>query len=269
MLIVVKLGGKVLEENLSMLIREVKDNLSNVEFVLIHGGGSEVTHIASKMGKKQKFVTSPKGFRSRYTDKETIEIYTMVMVGRINKRIISALQREGICGVGLSGIDGFLVEAKRKKRIIIVDERGRKRVIQGGYTGQICRVRSKLLKLLLNNGFVPVIAPIALSKDFEPLNVNGDRMAAHIAGALKADKLLLLTDVSGILVDGKILSKTTTSELEKILPTLGPGMTTKAYATIEALKLGVGEVIISSGLKDKPITSSLNQKEGGTVVNHD
>lgn len=269
MLVVVKLGGRVLQENLSMLTQDIKNQLSKKHyFVLVHGGGTEVSEIASKMGKKQKFVVSPKGFRSRYTDKETLEIYTMVMMGRINKRITAALQSEGICGVGLSGIDGLLVKAKRKKRIIILDDRERKRVINGGYTGQIREVRSKLLRLLLRNGCIPVIAPIAISEEYEPLNVNGDRMAAHIARAVKADKLLLLTDVSGIMVNGKTLPKTTISELERMLSKVGPGMMTKAYATIEALKLGVGEVVISSGLEKKPVTLSLSHK-CGTVVGHD
>lgn len=268
MLVVVKLGGKVLEENLSMLTQDIQNNLSNNQFVLVHGGGREVTEIASKMGKNQKFVLSPRGFRSRYTDKETIEIYTMVMMGSVNKRIITDLQRKGICSVGLSGMDGSLVKAKRKKRIIIVDDRGRKRVIDGGYTGQINEVHPKFLRLLLKNGCVPVVAPIAISEEFEPLNVNGDRMAAHIAGALKADKILLLTDVSGIMMDGKQLSQTTASELEKTLPEVGHGMMTKAYSAIEAINLGVDEVVISSGLEKKSITRSLSQNRG-TVVSRD
>ncbi len=268
MLIVVKMGGKVLGENLSNLTRDINNNVCKKQFVLVHGGGLEITEIASKMGKKQEFVVSPKGFRSRYTDRETIEIYTMVMMGRINKRIVAALQSEAICSVGMSGLDGSSVKAKRKKRIAIMDDRGRKRVVDGGYTGQICEVNPKLLWVLLNNGFVPVIAPIAISEEFEPLNVNADRMAAHIAGALKADKLALLTDVSGITLDGEFLSKITTSELKKMLPKVGHGMMTKAYAAIEALNLGVREVVISSGLQKHPISSYPSHK-CGTVIGHD
>ncbi|MFW6117172.1 MAG: [LysW]-aminoadipate/[LysW]-glutamate kinase [Thermoproteota archaeon] len=267
MLVIVKIGGKVLEDNLPTLIQEIKDNLFQNQFVLVHGGGKEVTDIASQMGKEQKFVLSPKGFRSRYTDKETLEIYTMVM-GGINQRITVGLQSQNICSVGLSGVDGPFVKAKRKKRIIILDDRGRKRVIEGGYTGQIQEVQPTLLQLLLNHGYVPVVAPIAISEEFEPLNVNGDRIAANIAGALKADKLLLLTDVPGIMIDDEPLSHTTVSGLESMLPQIGPGMVTKAYAAMEALNLGVGEVIISPGLEKKPVSNSLSHK-CGTVINHD
>jgi len=267
MLIVAKIGGNVIKKGFSHLITDIKNNLPENQIVLVHGGGAEVTEIASKMGKKQQFVISPRGFRSRYTDRETVEIYTMVMVGRINKRIVSALQSQGVPSVGLSGIDGMLVKAERKKRIIIVDERGRKRVVDGGYTGRISQVDTQILRLLLENGYLPVIAPIAASEEFEPLNVDGDRMAAHIAGALKADKLVLLTDVPGITLEGKLLTKTNTSELKELLPKIGHGMITKAYAAIEALSLGVSEVIISSGLEEKPLSSPLAYKCGTVISN--
>jgi len=183
MLVVVKVGGNVIKKGFSDLITDIKNNLSKNQVVLVHGGGAEVTEVASRMGKKQEFVISPKGFRSRYTDRETVEIYMMVMVGRINKRIVSALQSQEVPSIGLSGIDGMLVKAKRKKRIIIVDERGRKRVVDGGYTGKISKVNPQILRLLLESGYLPVIAPIAIGEEFEPLNVDGDRMAAHMCPA--------------------------------------------------------------------------------------
>ena len=160
MLIVVKVGGSILREVPSELVSDIKSVLSENQLVLVHGGGSGVTEIASKLGKEQEFVVSPTGFRSRYTDKETMEIFTMVMAGRINKKIVSALQRQEIPVVGLSGLDGFLVRAKRKKRLVIVDERGRKRVIDGGYTGKVSQVNASLLQILLENGYVPAIAPV-------------------------------------------------------------------------------------------------------------
>ena len=164
MLIVVKVGGSILKGVSSELVSDIKNVLSNNQIVLVHGGGKEVTEIASKLGTKQEFVVSPDGFRSRYTDKETIEIFTMVMAGRINKQIVLILQRQGISGVGLSGLDGLLMRAKRKKRLVIVDERGRKRVIDGGYTGKITEVNAPLLRLLIDNGYVPVMAPVAMGE---------------------------------------------------------------------------------------------------------
>jgi acetylglutamate/LysW-gamma-L-alpha-aminoadipate kinase len=264
MLIVVKAGGKVLRERLSELATDIK-NLSTDQVVLVHGGGIEVTEIASKLVKKQEFIVSPDGFRSRYTDRDTIEVYTMVIAGKINKHLVSSLLKQGIPSVGLSGIDGLLVRAERKKRLITVDGRGRKKVIDGGYTGKISKVDPQLLWLLLKSGYVPVIAPIAVGEEFEKLNVDGDRMAAYIAGALKADKLILLTDVPGIMLDGKLLSKTSISELKEILPKLGHGMITKVYATIEALEFGVGEVMIASGFEKLPVSSALGH-ESCTVI---
>jgi len=269
MLIMVKVGGTTLKgESTSELFFDLKNILSENRVVFVHGGGVEVTEIASKLGKEQEFVVSPGGFRSRYTDKETIKIYTMVMAGKINKQIVSTLQSQGIPSVGLSGLDGLLVRAKRKKRIIIVDERGRKRVVDGGYTGKISEVNARLLWLLIENGYVPVIAPIAISEEFEPLNVDGDRTAAYVAGALKADRLIFLTDVEGLTLNGKLVSKLKVSEVKGVLPKIGRGMITKVYAAMEALNLGVGEVIITSGLEKQPISSSLGHK-CGTVISRE
>lgn len=266
MLIVAKAGGNVIEGGVpDAIILDVAAILSSHRLVFVHGGGVEVTAIATQLGKPQKFVVSPRGFRSRYTDRETAEIYTMVMVGKLSSQIVTAFQRQGIPSVGLSGLDGRLIQAQRKKRLIILDERGRRRVIDGGYTGTISKVNTGLLHLLLENGFVPVVAPVASSEEFEPLNVDGDRSAAYIAGFLKADKLVLLTDVAGLLLDGKVISKLTAQEARGLLPKIGPGMITKVYASLEALDRGVGEVIISSGLVEKPISSAIEYK-CGTVI---
>lgn len=266
MLIVVKIGGRVLKEGFSKIVYDVKNALSKAEnqMVLVHGGGIEVTRLASKLRKKQEFIVSPKGFRSRYTDSETMEVYTMVMAGKINKHVVSALQREGIQSVGLSGADGLLVRAKRKKKLVILNE-GRKRVVDGGYTGAICGVNTQFLRFLMDKGYLPVLAPIAIGEEFELLNVDGDRMAGHVAGALKADKLIFLTDVEGLVLNDEMLQKLNVSEVEKLLPKIGKGMITKVYAAMEAVSLGVGEVVITSGLKKAPI-SSLLERESGTVI---
>src|SRR4030067_690585 len=210
MLFVIKMGGSILKEGASSdLVGDLKTLLGENKAVLVHGGGVEVTEIASKLGKEQKFIVSPEGFRSRYTDKETIEIYSMVMAGKINKQIVLALQSQGIPAVGLSGVDGLILKAERKKKLIAVDERGRKRVIDGGYTGKISEVNVDLIKFLLEKGYVPIVTPIAMSEDFEPLNVDGDRTAAFVAGALQADKLILLTDVEGLMLKGEPIQKNT------------------------------------------------------------
>ncbi len=266
MLVTVKIGGSALHSGIPPeFVSDLKQVFSENSTVLVHGGGKEVTDIATKMNKEQKFVTSPGGFRSRYTDKETAEIYTMVMSGRINKRLVLALQSEGIPAVGLSGLDGLLIQAERKKNLIVIDERGRKKIIDGGYTGKISRISASLLTLLLNNRFLPVLAPVAASEEFEPLNVDGDRAAAHVAGSLKADRLVLLTDVGGVRLGEELVTRMTLSEARDKLKDLGAGMITKMYAAVEALEMGVNEAIISSGLGKLPITSALAH-ERGTVI---
>ena len=266
MLFVVKMGGSILKEGASSdLILDLKTVLGENKAVLVHGGGAEVTEIANRLGKQQKFIVSPEGFRSRYTDKETIEIYSMVMAGKINKQIVLALQSQGIPAVGLSGLDGMLLKAERKKKLIAVDERGRKKVIDGGYTGKITEVDASLLRSLLEKNYVPIVTPIAVSDEFEPLNVDGDRTAAIVAGALKADRLILLTDVEGLMIKGKPISKISAAEVKEILSSIGQGMSTKVHAALEALNQGVKEVLITSGLGKQPISSALKH-ERGTVV---
>jgi len=267
MLIVVKAGGKVLKSNLSEIADDVKNIVCNCgdNIVFVHGGGIEVTLIAEKLGQKQRFMISPKGFRSRYTDKDTVEIYNMVMSGKINKNIVSIFQSRGVLSIGISGVDGFLLRAKRKQRIVIIDGRGRKRVADGGFTGKICKVNSELLKMLIENGYVPVVSPVAIGDEFELLNVDSDRAAASIAGALKADRLVFLTDVQGVMLHGKLLEKIKLSETKDILSKIGFGMSTKVYAAAEAVGLGVEKVIIASGLRTSPISSAIKH-EDGTVI---
>jgi acetylglutamate/LysW-gamma-L-alpha-aminoadipate kinase len=162
-------------------------------------------------------------------------------------------------------LDGGLIKAERKKRLIVINEKGRKQVIDGGYTGSINEVNAKLLTLLLDSGYVPVISPIAMSEEFEPLNVDGDRVAAKIAAALKADILVLLTDVEGVVLEGKTVSRLGLNETKEILQKIGPGMITKLQAATEALENGVKEVIVASGLRPRPISSAINH-EVGTVI---
>ncbi|MEM1586234.1 MAG: [LysW]-aminoadipate/[LysW]-glutamate kinase [Candidatus Bathyarchaeia archaeon] len=268
-MIVLKVGGDIfrmsLGENLANDIKRIIE-VNGEKIVIVHGGGDEVTEIAEKLGKSQVFVTSPEGIRSRYTDEETVEIYTMVMAGRINKAIVRWLIGAGIRAVGLSGIDGSLLLANRKKKIVVVDERGRKRVIDGGFTGRISRVNPRVLEILLEGGYVPVISPIAIGEENEYLNVDSDRVAGQIAGALKAEKLIFLTDVPGIKIGGEYLRKISLKDAKDLLPKIGPGMNMKVIALIEAIEAGVKEAIISCGLVEDPITRALSGLNGTVIT---
>jgi acetylglutamate/LysW-gamma-L-alpha-aminoadipate kinase len=268
MLLVIKIGGSILKEGASSeLVSDLKALANENRIVLVHGGGAEVTETAFKLGKEQKFVVSPQGFRSRYTDKETMKIFTMVMAGKINTQIVVSLQSQGIAAVGLSGLDGLLLKAERKKRLIVVDERGRKKVIDGGYTGKITEVNVNLLGFLLERNYVPVVTPIAMSEEFEPLNVDGDRTAAVVASALKADRLILLTDVDALILKGKSVPKITVTEVKETLSSIGKGMSTKVHAALEALNQGVKEVLVTSGVRQQPISSALKHEAGTVITN--
>ncbi|MFN4336206.1 MAG: [LysW]-aminoadipate/[LysW]-glutamate kinase [Candidatus Nitrosocaldus sp.] len=266
-MIVIKIGGSIVDGLHASTIEDIQNVLHNDKLVIVHGGGKEVTRIASKLGKEQRFVVSPGGIRSRYTDKETIEIFTMVMAGKINKEIVSMLLKHGIKAVGLSGIDASMITAERKKRLIIIDERGRKVAIDGGYTGKISSVNTSLLNMLIGSGYTPVIAPVAIGDEYEMLNVDGDRAAAYVAGALKADRVLFITDVNGLMMDGKLVEHITLDEAKRMLPRIGHGMEKKVLACTEALSMGVREAIIASGKVENPISSALKYLNC-TVISH-
>jgi acetylglutamate/LysW-gamma-L-alpha-aminoadipate kinase len=268
MLIVVKAGGRILEEGLPLdVAADIKKVTEENQVIFVHGGGVEVTEIAQKLGKEQRFVVSPDGFRSRYTDRETAEIYTMVMAGKLNKQVVATLESKGVNAVGLCGLDGQLLRAERKKRLVVINERGRKMAIDGGYTGRIVGVNSDLLRLLMNGRYLPVVSPVAISEEYEPLNVDGDRTAASIAGALKADLLVLLTDVEGLILEGKVMPKLTLSEAKELLSKIGPGMITKVHAATEALEMGVREVVIAPGIGSNPISAAVNHVVGTVIQN--
>ncbi len=267
MVLVVKVGDRVLnkalsETGLSDLLRVTQETPT----VLVHGGGDTVTSVAQMLGLEQKFVTSPEGFRSRYTDEETIQVFTMVMTGKINKEIVRRLQSRGIPAVGLSGLDGGLLRASRKERIVVKDDRGRRRVIEGGYTGRITGVAAPLIQSLITANYLPVIAPVALGEQFESLNVDSDRVAASIAASIHADTLLLLTDVEGVAIEGSVSRELSLLSAKSAIAKLGGGMITKVYAGVEALEKGVKRVIIASGSVEAPFTSALELSQGTLIT---
>ena len=266
MLLVIKVGGDLLANGLpENLVDELISLNQTCRIVLVHGGGDIVTELSTKLGHPPKFLVSPRGFRSRYTDRETAEIFTMVMAGRVNKEVIRQLQTKGMMAVGLSGLDGQLIKATRKKQLIVLDERNRRRVVDGDYTGQIRSINTQLLNLLLDSKYVPVVSPVAIGEECEPLNVDADRTASNTASSMKADRLVLLTDVQNVVLDGKPVDRLHVSEAKEIIEKLGAGMITKVFAAVEAVEAGVPEAIIASGLIEQPLSKAINH-ETGTVI---
>jgi [amino group carrier protein]-L-2-aminoadipate 6-kinase len=257
-MIVIKIGGSVVDGLHPSTLTDIKAIAERDKLVFVHGGGKEVTATATKLGKEQKFIVSPGGVRSRYTDKETADIYTMVMSGKINKAITGMLLRQGIKAVGIAGIDGGMLKAERKKKLLIINEKGRKMMIDGGYTGKINAVEPALIRNLVDNGYVPVVSPIALSEEYDFLNVDGDRAAAYIASGIKADKVIFITNVNGLMLNEKLVTAMTLDQAKAALSKIGFGMEKKVLACTEALEMGVLEAVIASGQVEKPISAAIS-----------
>jgi [amino group carrier protein]-L-2-aminoadipate 6-kinase len=266
MKIVVKIGGSLLKGPVPQgLVEDVKALSSSNQIALVHGGGEIVTEMAVRLGKEQRFVVSPEGIRSRYTDRETADIYTMVMSGLVAKKLVVAFIARGVRAVSISGLDGSLMVGKRKKKLVTVDERGRKMLIEGGYTGRVETVNSGLADLLMSNGYVPVVSPVASSEGSEPLNIDGDRAAASLAVGIHADAVIFLTNVDGLILDGKLVEASTPDGAEMRLREVGFGMQKKVMASVEAVRGGLKEAIICSGTRADPLANALAHK-GCTVI---
>jgi acetylglutamate/LysW-gamma-L-alpha-aminoadipate kinase len=267
-MIVVKAGGG---EGLDTeaVVSDVAELVKHGEqVVLVHGSSHETNVISEKLGHPPRFVTSVSGHSSRYTDRETLEIFTMVAAGRINKLLVEHLQQLGVNAVGLSGLDGRLLEGQRKDTLRIVED-GKRKVLRGEYSGKIEQVNAGLLQTLLEAGYTPVVAPLAISYESEGLNVDGDRAAAAIGAALKADRVVILTNVPGLLRDvadeSSLISHIPVEEAEAYLDRYAKGrMKRKVLGAVEALQEGVGQVIIADGRAEHPVQRSLSG--AGTVI---
>lgn len=234
---------------------------------MVHGGSEEATSLGEALDYPPRFITSPSGHSSRYSDRRTMEIFSMAVNGKINTLLVETLQSLGVDALGLSGMDGRLLLAERKKAIISV-EAGKRKVIRDDYSGKIQRVNSKLLLDLLAGGYTPVVAPLAISTEGEALNVDADRAAAMVAGALQADTLVLLTAVPGLLRsypdESSLVRSLPRAELDEAQEYAQGRMKKKVLAAGEALQGGVGTVVIADGRIADPISSAL--AGNGTLI---
>ncbi len=245
---VIKYGGAAMvEERLKDAFAQdvVLLNFIGIKPVIVHGGGPKINKIMEKMGKKPTFIHG-----QRFTDKETIDIVEMVLGGLINKQIVSLINSHGGRAIGISGKDGNLIKAKKKVIKKLSDETGSPEIIDLGLVGEISKVNPKILLSVERDGFIPVIAPISSGKKNETLNINADYVAGTIAYALKAEKLILLTDVEGIKdKNNKLIpmldNKKTKSLISKNI--ISGGMLPKVQACQTALKGGVKKTHIIDG----------------------
>lgn len=264
MVLVVKVGGRALVSNMQGILSDVASLADSKRIVLVHGGGDVVSEYSRMMGVEPRILVSASGVRFRYTDEDELEVFVMVMAGKLNKEIVAALNAMGAQALGLSGVDGSLLLAERKRRVIILDDRGRKRVIPGGYTGRVVAVNKHLIRMLLGAGYLLVIAPVAVDEHGTILNVDADQAAYAIASALSAEALVMLSDIEGVIIGGEALDKVPADKVSEVAGLVGKGMNRKLMMAGEALRSGVRRVIIASGLNSSPLTNAL--KGRGTVL---
>jgi len=266
-IVVVKLGGTE-GVDFSAACHDAAELLKQgKQLVLVHGGSAEANALGEAVGTPPKMITSPSGYTSRYTDRKTLEIFLMAVNGKVNSLLTEQLQMLGVNALGLCGLDGKLMQATRKESIQSV-ENGKRKIIRDDYTGKIETINSDLLNMLLNAGYLPVIAPVAVSEKGEALNVDADRAAAIVASVLKAETLILLTAVPGLMKnfpdESTLIRQLPQSQLSVASEAAQGRMKKKVLGAEEALKGGVTRVVIADGRIQNPITKAL--EGNGTVI---
>lgn len=255
--IVIKYGGNAMtSESLKQQVMEdiVLLWLTGIKVVLVHGGGPEINALMERLGKKPEFVDG-----LRVTDKETVDIVQMVLAGKINKSLTGLLETKGGRAIGLSGVDDRLIEAKCKDSRL-------------GFVGEVTKINTAIVDDLLSRNYIPVISTIGYGTDGETYNINGDTAAAFIAGALKAERLIMMTDIAGILRDPKdpatLIPEITVEEAEELKRSgvISGGMIPKAECCIKAIREGVKKVIIMDGRVPHSILIELLTDEGAGTM---
>lgn len=257
-IIVVKYGGNAMinEELKDFVMRDiVLLSLIGIKVVLVHGGGPEITDMLSKIGKKTEFVDG-----LRVTDKESVEIVQMVLAGKINKNLVNLIENKGGRAIGLSGMDGHMIEAKVK------DERL-------GFVGEITSVDPQPILDVLDKGYIPVVSTVGCDKEGNTYNINADTAAAKIAGALKAESLISMTDISGILRDKNdplsLISTIYVSDTQQLIAEgiISGGMIPKVECSVEAIRRGVKKVFIIDGrVPHSLLIETLTDEGMGTML---
>lgn len=259
-MIVVKVGGGTSLDLDAIVADIVSLRAAGTELLLVHGGAKTTNAVAEALGHPPQFVTSETGHVSRRTDRRTLEIFEMVYCGQLNKMWVEKLQLHGINAVGLSGLDGRIFEGTRKDTLRIrVD--GRRMVLRDDWTGTVERVNTTLLQLLIGAGYFPVLTPPGASTKGEAINVDGDRAAAMVAGAMGAEALVILTDTPGLLRtfpdESTLISNIPKARADEFMQFAEGRMKKKVMGAVEAIGEGVGQVIFADGRTSQPITRAL------------
>jgi acetylglutamate kinase len=268
MTIVIKYGGHAMVDE--QLKQDFARDITLLKFiglnpVIVHGGGPQINIVLDAMGIRSKFV---KGMR--LTDERTMDVVEMVLGGKINKAIVAQINQQGGKAVGLSGKDGELIKAKKLR--IVHQEEGDKspEIIDPGLVGEVTQINPGIIHTLTQEGFIPVIAPVGTGQTGETYNINADLVASHIAMALKAGRLVLITDVDGVLdASGSLISSIDAGTIRRMITekSISGGMIPKIECAVEALKSGVEKVPIINGTKRHALLLELFTDSGvGTEV---
>ena len=256
-IVVVKYGGNaMINEQLKEQVMEdiVLLHLVGVKVVLVHGGGPEISELMTRLGKKTEFVDG-----LRVTDKEAVEIVQMVLAGKVNKSLVNLLEMKGGKAMGISGMDGRLIEAKMRNASL-------------GYVGSITNVNIEPVTDLLENGYIPVVSTLGCDRDGNTYNINGDTAAAFIAGALGAERLIMMTDIAGVLRDrdnaDTLIPLITVNEAVELFRqgVISGGMIPKVDCCIDAINRGVKKVIIMDGRVPHSILMEILTDEGAGTM---
>ena len=236
--------------------------------LVVHGGNAEFSQLSRDLGMPPRLVTSSSGRVSRYTDAATMDAMLMAYCGKVNKRLVATLQAAGVNAVGLSAIDGGLARGRRKPMLRGTED-GKTRVFRDDHAGTLEDVDVRLPRLLLANGYLPVLTPPALGDDGTPINVDGDKLALALAIALEADGLLFFSDTPGLLADrhdeSTLIRELNAAAPEEALAAASGRMIVKVEAALGAITRGVGRVVFADGRAEAPVTRAL-AGEGTTVI---
>jgi acetylglutamate/LysW-gamma-L-alpha-aminoadipate kinase len=259
-MLVIKVGGGK-DLNIDAVVADIVAlRAAGQELILVHGGAETTNEVAEALGHPPEFVTSESGYVSRRTDRRTLEIFEMVYCGQLNKMWVEKLQTAGVNAVGLSGLDGRIFEGTRKDTIR-VRMNGRRLVLRDDWTGTVERINSDLLRLLLDNGYLPVLTPPAASDKGEAINVDGDRAAAMVAAAFQADALVILSNVPGLLADfpdeSSLIREIPRTKADSFMQYAEGRMKKKVMGAVEAIAEGVQKVIFADGRAEQPVSRAL------------
>jgi len=269
---VIKLGGSAGIDPAATL-----DDLAALwpgeRIVFVHGANAALDAFQRQVGHEPRLVTSSSGQVSRFTDQETMDDFLAIYAGRVNKRLVEGLQIRGVNAVGLTALDGGIARGPRKDAIRIVED-GKPKVLRGDYAGSIREIDTRLIDLLLDNGYLPVLTPPAVSLNGEAINVDGDKLSLRLAEALKADAMILLSNTAGLLADlddpaslVREIDVADPASVEAAMTAAGGRMKKKVQAGIDAVAAGIGRVVFADARVERPEIRALAGE--GTVVTGD